>query len=267
MKIPLSLLCALLGLAVATPVVASATPAKTCRATSPDFRAAVIELYTSEGCSSCPPADAWLGQLPRADLDAGRVVPLALHVDYWNHLGWRDPFSQSPFTARQRALAAHNRSRTIYTPGFFLNGREWRGWHRNDLAARVVALARERPAARIQLDASTRGDTLHLHATVTARTALPGNAQLYLAVLENGLVSAIPAGENAGRTLRHDHVVRYLSGGFALTSRTTTVQHALPLPASWRRATLGLVAFIEDSASGEILQALALPRCPGAHGK
>lgn len=263
MTIPLRFLCALFGLAVASPVVASGTAAKSCRANSPDFRAAVIELYTSEGCSSCPPADAWLGQLPRADLDAGRVVPLALHVDYWNHLGWRDPFSQSLFTTRQRTQAARNRSRTIYTPGFFLNGREWRGWHRNELAARVAALAAERPAAQIQLSASTRGDRLHLHATVTARTALPQNAQLYLAVLESGLVTAIPAGENAGRTLRHDHVVRYLSSGFALTSPTATVQHAVTLPTSWNRATLGLVAFIEDSAGGEILQALALARCPG----
>jgi hypothetical protein len=246
---------------VASPVAVAAGTPDACRADSPAHRVALLELYTSEGCSSCPPADEWLRNLARAGIGTDRVVPLALHVDYWNDLGWRDPFSSPQFTRRQRALAAQNRSRTVYTPGFFLNGREWRGWHRNELPARVAALAGEHPAAGIYLDASASGDTLHLRGQVHWERDAARRAVLFLVVLENNLVTEVGAGENAGRRLRHDHVVRYLSAGLPLGREAPSFDHVVELGPGWKRADLAIAAFLEDGATGEILQALALPSC------
>lgn len=260
MKISPPLLGILLGLATVTQALAADTR---CSARSPEFRAALIELYTSEGCSSCPPADNWLRKLPREDIAVGRVVPLALHVDYWNYLGWHDPFSQAAFTTRQRTLAAHNRTRTIYTPGLFLNGREWRGWHRDELAARLARLATERPAASIELRAAARGNALRLEGTVNWSATPSPLAVLHLAVLENDLVTAVPAGENSGHTLRHGYVVRHLSDAFSLAAQTTPFEHRLALPRHWKRSNLSVAAFVEDRANGEILQAVMLSGCPG----
>jgi len=248
----------LAGFGVVSPADA-ASP--TCHASSPDFRAAVIELYTSEGCSSCPPADDWLRRLPRKDLASGRVVPLAFHVDYWNYLGWADPFSQPRFASRQRSLAAHNRTLTIYTPGVFLNSQEWRGWHRNELSTRLEMLARLRPAANIELNAALRNDTILVNGEVVWRAAPPDGALLQLAVLENQLVSTVRAGENAGRTLYHDHVVRYLSSGMALSHGVTTFETRIALPGNWKRANLSFVALVQDGDNGPVLQALRLPWC------
>jgi hypothetical protein len=251
----------LLACLLASPAAIGAGAPGACRADSPERRIALLELYTSEGCSSCPPADAWLRGLARAGFDADQVVPLALHVDYWNYLGWTDPFSSPQFTRRQHALAAQNRARTVYTPGVFLNGREWRGWHRNELSARVATLAAERPAASIHLDASTSGDTLRLRGQVRWKPGADRRAALFLVVMENNLVTEVGAGENTGRQLRHDHVVRYLSAALPMDHEASSFEHAVALHASWKRADLAIAAFLEDNTSGEILQAVAPPRC------
>ena len=104
----------------------SAWASEVCSKSSPTHSAALLELYSSEGCSSCPPADKLLSQLATGS-DANLLVPLALHVDYWDYLGWQDRFASSQFTARQRTLSAATHSNTIYTPEFFLNGQEFRG--------------------------------------------------------------------------------------------------------------------------------------------
>jgi hypothetical protein len=251
----------LAGLLASPFAIAGAAPGA-CRADSPAYRVALLELYTSEGCSSCPPADEWLRGLAHDGFDTDRVVPLALHVDYWNYLGWSDPFSSPQFTRRQRSLAAQNRSRTVYTPGFFLNGREWRGWHRNELPTRVAALGGERPPASIHLDASASADTLHLRGQVHWLRAADRRALLFLVVLENNLVTEVGAGENAGRRLRHDHVVRYLSAGLPMSREAPSFDQAVALAPNWKRADLAIAAFLEDGATGEILQAVALPSCP-----
>src|SRR5262249_36121801 len=95
---------------------------------SGETQTTLLELFTSEGCSSCPPAEKWISNL-RSNPDLWKkVVPVAFHVDYWDHLGWRDPFSKQEFTERQRSYAATWGGDSIYTPGFVVNGREWRGW-------------------------------------------------------------------------------------------------------------------------------------------
>jgi len=96
-----------------------------CAAASGASRASLLELYTSEGCSSCPPADRWLSGLRGRDDLLGRLVPLAFHVDYWNDLGWEDRFAKPEYSARQGSISRRNRSRSVYTPQFVLDGRDW----------------------------------------------------------------------------------------------------------------------------------------------
>ncbi len=104
----------------------TASLAATCNAKSGTQRIALLELYTSEGCDSCPPADRWASTLPTRGFGTDRVLTLAYHVDYWNYIGWTDPFSQSRFTERQRFVNARNRNRTVYTPQLMLDGKDYR---------------------------------------------------------------------------------------------------------------------------------------------
>src|SRR3989344_3482532 len=242
----------------------ASTPAAECTAQSGQRTAALLELYTSEGCSSCPPADAWLSQLPRNGLDSRRVVPLALHVDYWDRLGWPDPFAQNRFTLRQRHHAQLQRSATVYTPQFLLNGRDFRRWYRGT-GTQAIEQSSEHPArAAIRLTLTRTGtNTLQLAAKANVMDQKQHrDAELYLALYENRLVSAIPAGENAGRTLTHDYVVRRLLGPFALdTAGTLKASEALRLEPAWKSRDLGAAAFMQRRDTGEVLQALALAPC------
>lgn len=161
-------------------------------------RVAVIELYTSEGCSSCPPADRWLSQLksdPRLWED---FVPLAFHVDYWDYIGWRDRFARAEFSQRQRRYAAEGGVPTVYTPGFLKDGTEWRGWLRTDSPR-----SDDEPvgALRIRLE----GDLAAVRFRPGANEY--GGLVAHVAVLGMGMSSQVRAGENRGRTLRHDFVV------------------------------------------------------------
>jgi hypothetical protein len=97
---------------------------------SSETQTSLLELYTSEGCSSCPPAESWLSRLKESPGLWKEFVPVAFHVDYWDYLGWRDPWSSKTFTDRQHAYAHAWRSDSVYTPGFVLNGKEWRAWSR-----------------------------------------------------------------------------------------------------------------------------------------
>lgn len=244
--------------------VANAPAAAECTAQSGQRTAALLELYTSEGCSSCPPADTWMSQLPRNGLDSQRVVPLALHVDYWDTLGWPDPFAQNRFTLRQRHHAQLQRSATVYTPQFLLNGRDFRSWHRGT-GAQTIEKSSERPArAAIRLTLTRTGaNTLQLAAKADVMDRQQHrDAELTVALYENHLVSAIPAGENAGRTLRHDYVVRRLLGPFALDAAgTLKASETLQLDPGWKPRDLGAAAFVQRRDNGEVLQALALAPC------
>lgn len=224
----------------------SAAQAGTCTKTSGDSRNRLLELYTSEGCSSCPPADRWLSKLTP---DRG-IVPLAFHVDYWDRLGWQDPFAQTAFSVRQR-----NRNRSqgwVYTPQFMLDGQDFRHWARERIAM---------PTTRASVTLSLELAHTHSHIDVVAAsrfavgTPLHG-AALYLALYENRLRSAITAGENAQRTLHHDYVVRQLIGPLA----PSRAQHTFKLPTDWKAADLGVAAFVLN-AQGETLQALAHAGC------
>jgi hypothetical protein len=235
----------------------------TCEVQSQPHRVALLELYTSEGCSSCPPADEWLSELPAKGVGADKLVPLSLHVDYWNYIGWRDPYSSSQYTARQREVARQNRLRTIYTPQMVLNGQDYRAWRRQDIRRKLKDTNALPAAANLSLNWSERqaGSDKSLAIKVQARLNSPHSAAqpiVNLAVFENSLVSRVDAGENDGRTLEHDYVVRRLfKYPFAEGHDAFERQISLPMNKDWNRERLGLALFVQDNQSGEILQAMA----------
>jgi hypothetical protein len=241
--------------------------AESCRARSPQQTAALVELYTSEGCSSCPPADKWLSTLDNPAAAPGRlVVPMALHVDYWDYIGWKDPYAKREFSSRQRKLAALGRATFVYTPQVLLQGRDFRGWGSPafDKAVARINARIAKAAISLAIDPGNRGAL-----AVEARAELldpgqQGDAVLYLAAYENKLVSQVKAGENEGRTLRHDFVVLEWTGPIAF-GRDGRVhdKRILALPSKAAGANSGVVAFVQNRRTAEVLQALMLPSCPG----
>jgi hypothetical protein len=233
---------------LACALLAPAAHAATCSATSGDTRNRLLELYTSEGCSSCPPAERWLSQLP----PASGVVPLAFHVDYWDRLGWKDRFAQAAFSQRQRAR--NSGLGWVYTPQFMLDGDDFRNWQRGLTPPLKPAPAQVSLA--VNLTQSPERIDARVQSRFAAATASQ-NAQLYLALYENRLSSNVTAGENAQRTLHHDYVVRQLIGPLD----PQRANHSFELQPGWKAADLGVAAFVLN-ARGETLQALARPACP-----
>lgn len=182
----------------------------------------LLELFTSEGCSSCPPAEAWLGKLKSDDRLWQDFVPIAFHVDYWDGLGWKDRFAQPEWTRRQQAYADRWGSSSVYTPAFVLDGREWQNW-----ASEPSFPTKENAGL---LKASLNGDTVAVSFQPGAKFS-GGSARV--AWLGFNLISSVRAGENAGRSLRHDFVVlRQAAGplvrdanGFWKTELTSSSSH------------------------------------------
>lgn len=233
-----------------------------CDAHSGPNTAALVELYTSEGCSSCPPADRALSRLADTLDPAAVAVPLALHVGYWNTLGWTDRFAQDRFAQRQAWLVHDNAHRSVYTPQFFVAGAELQPGRASLLDA-VRRLNAKPATAAIRLHSTVSADNLLTLEAVTTTHAGDDSAALYLAIAENGLQTQVKAGENQGATLAHDHVVREWLGPFRLHDGTAQVRREFRLPAAWQRERLEIVAFVEDERTGAVLQALLAAACPG----
>jgi len=173
----------------------------TARFESGPAQVSLLELYTSEGCSSCPPAEAWLSALSQNPELWKAVVPVAFHVDYWDNLGWKDGFSSREFTQRQRRYAASWGSGSVYTPGFVLNGAEWQAWGRlvpgkeNLEAGKLIVLA---TGSQIKITFSP------------SRSGGPYSAEIV--PLKMNATSRVTAGENQGRTLTHQFIALNLVG-------------------------------------------------------
>ncbi len=205
---------------------------------------AVVELFTSEGCSSCPPADALLASLA-AD---PRVLALSFHVDYWDELGWPDPFASPASTSRQRAYAASLGARGLYTPQLVVGGADaFVGSDRGRATAGVASALAHAPAVHVTL--SVRADTEAALTIGTRADGAPDGSLALVALVQRAATSQVRAGENAGRTLHHVNVVRTfatrpLGGGSSRVS--------LELPRSLRRADAEVVAFVQApySSSG-----------------
>jgi hypothetical protein len=185
---------------------------------SPPTRNHLLELYTSEGCSSCPPADRWLSQL-----EVPGLIPLALHVDYWDSIGWPDPFAKRIFSERQE-----QHSRQVYTPETLLDGEEFRD------RANLKDWVKREPAA-VKIKVTVEGNRAH--------ASVDKKVKIVLVAFENDLVVDVPRGENAGKKLRHDFVARAWAEG------VSAVDLAIPSGAH------GIVAFAESQ--GKILQAVS----------
>jgi hypothetical protein len=236
-----------------------------CSARSPAGTVALVELYTSEGCDSCPPADRWLSSLGPRGYAPDRVVPIALHVDYWDYIGWKDPYARQAHSARQRKMASLARAAAIYTPQVMLQGRDFRNW-RAGAFEEAVAQINARPArARIALSLDTQSKdafAVEVAAELLAGV-VPADMGLYLAAYENKLVSEVKAGENRGKTLPHDYVVLQWTGPLEFKAPKLVERQRLPLLPKAIPANSGVAAFVQSRSTGEVLQALMLPACPG----
>jgi hypothetical protein len=221
----------------------------------------LVELFTSEGCSSCPPADSLLSRLGRVQQVPGaEIIVLEEHVDYWDRLGWKDPFSSAAVSARQSEYGQALGGREIYTPQMIVDGRtEFVGSDEGDaLRAIRAASATPKPAVRLSW---AGGDALAIQVEPLTNAARSDAPQVYLAVAENMLHSDVKHGENAGRALEHDGVVRQLiavgktdtgSTGF---SSTVSVRAA----SEWKRANLRAIVFVQERQSRRVLAAAAIP--------
>jgi hypothetical protein len=232
----------ILGFAFA--VVAPAASA--CTVNSAADRPHLVELYTSEGCDSCPPAERWMSTL----LKHADIAGLEFHADYWDTSDWRDPFSQHAFTERQQTIAKRGNGDQIYTPQIWVDGHIWMNWPKGAPPALPVVAA---PSLQMQIDAD---NTIHVQLKASAGNAdAAPDYKLFVALTENGLARDVRGGENRGKHLGHDEVVRAFAGPLNFPRAETTLNP----PAGMNRAQATLVAFIQDTHEGSVLQVVREP--------
>lgn len=258
---PIAFLIVACSASVAIPAYAGAS----CEANSGVATAALVELYTSEGCSSCPPADKQLSQLKRQVGAAAVIVPLALHVSYWDAIGWKDPYAQKSFDQRQSQLLANRKNRIVYTPQFFVNGNELRAW-RTDLPGTIKDINSKAAPLGISLKTMSTDDNQFVITADVKPYAKPVSGALYVALSESALVSHVLRGENSGVTLQHDDTVRAWFGPIPLQQGGAHLQQRITLPLEWKRQHLQAVAFVQDDASGNVLQAVSTTQCNQIRG-
>ena len=214
-------------------------------------KTAVVELYTSEGCNSCPPADQWFEALIETATDELDVLALAFHVDYWDYIGWKDRFASPKFTSRQRQLGNNNKQSTIYTPEFFVGGLETRGTYRvldeiyqtNDTHAEID----------LELTVARNGNGLTLELLPSSNIHDTNGLHYRYFVYEKNLQSDVIRGENAGKTLKHQHVVRYMSPARKLNSVNS---HVISIDPKWKLKDIGVAALVTTPGNLAYLQAV-----------
>jgi hypothetical protein len=214
----------------------------------------IVELFTSEGCSSCPAADRMLARLEQTQpVPGAQVIAIEEHVDYWNQLGWTDPFSSPQYRARQNDYAVALKASNIYTPQMVVNGQTAFVGSDMNRAYREIGAAAQASTTSIDLGTGPNAvdpETIDLSVQVTnSKTAKWRDSNVYLAVTENGLTTFVPRGENSGRTLRHSSVVR----SFGVIGRINPqganggqLVSTLRLPREWKRENLRAVVFVQE---------------------
>jgi hypothetical protein len=216
---------------------------------STQARTALLELYTSEGCSSCPPAEAWLSRLQDSPRLWRDFTPVAFHVDYWNYLGWKDAWSDATFSERQHVFAQLWRSENIYTPEFVLNGKEWGNW----------STGKDGPQAdgeKVGVLTVTSTDAVHWQASYMPEKANSAPCEINAALLAGGIVSEVKAGENKGRRLNHDFVVvNFAQFGMAASDGVAKGKFILDAPRYNSEKTLALAVWITQPGELVPLQA------------
>jgi hypothetical protein len=248
---------ALAILVVAVISVCMAVIAKTTEPGTPR-KAVVVELFTSEGCSSCPPADELLGHL-RQDLAAKKVqvIPLGFHVDYWNSLGWKDRFSSADFTQRQEQYTHALKVDGPYTPEMVVDGEvEFVGNDAGRAQSTIRQQASQLELAQVKV-ALAGADQLNIQVKGSAAPST-GNALVMLAITEDNLATQVGSGENGGRTLHHAAVVRELRQVGSLQNGAIETTVPLKLGTDWKRSDLRAVVFVQNGPSGKIAGAASV---------
>jgi len=224
----------------------------------PDRVPVLLELFTSEGCSSCPPADRLLEKLDRDQPVAGaELIVLSEHVDYWNRLGWTDPYSSADFSRRQQDYAAHFRTNEIYTPQLVVDGVHQAVGGNWPMVERAIRESLQEKKTAITLSkARTRNGAL-VHVEAPPLTGDGGKALVYLAIAANHAESHVTRGENRGRVLKHAAVVRQLTAIGDAESPSAAARTELTLDPAWKRERLTVVAFVQERRSRTILASAA----------
>lgn len=223
----------------------------------------IVELFTSEGCSSCPPADALLAKL-LADqpVSGAQVIALAHHVDYWDKLGWPDPFADRVFTDRQAQYRRRLRLDQLFTPQMIVDGRDSFVGSDGSAARKAIGKAARAAKAAVELSIADPG-RLHVGARIAGlqRAGHRQIADLVLAVTEDGLTSNVERGENRGRRLAHAAVVRLIAPVMEIAPGADGVDADVPvlLESTWDRERLNVVAFVQERESGRVLGAATAP--------
>jgi hypothetical protein len=221
-----------------------------CRGETGKQTTALVELFTSEGCDSCPPADKAISQLKPNE----KAVPIAWHVDYWDRLGWKDRFARADAAVRQRALVAAQNSRNVYTPQWIASGKTVQPG--NDSATLMQAVTQVNKQTAPAWMALSYGPVLFGYLGVELVGEAPAGAQAYIALIEDGLSSQVTAGENKGVLLKHDHVVREVIGPLPLGQKRLAHAHSIGVPQDANPLKLRTVAWVQD-ADGKVLNAVA----------
>jgi hypothetical protein len=218
-------------------------------------KAVVVELFTSEGCSSCPPADALLGRLRQEKFpDALEVIPLGLHVDYWNSLGWTDRFSSAGYSQRQAQYAERFHIEGPYTPQMVVDGSSQFVGSDASRARQAIVQAALRPSgAEVELSA-VAADKL----AVLVKSAPAISGEVMMAVTEDNLKSNVRAGENGGKELHHAAVVHELRSLGRLTNGSFERMIPLNLDKNWKREDVRIVVFVQETGTGAIDGAAAV---------
>jgi hypothetical protein len=255
MRTPSLFLLAATAAGCSSPARAAATPWR---------RPVLVELYTSQGCSSCPPADAFVRQLPALGLGRDKVVPLTFHVDYWDRLGWKDPYASGAFTERQEWYARSSKLRSpdgaagldgLYTPQMIVDGTVQFSGQRRQTAVRELETAAARPPAfELTVRAAVKGTTVDLtvQSTPVGAAARERDWRLVAALAAKTTHTAVARGENAGETLEEAAVVRALSDRIAMPMQRSAARIQLSRPADLAWSDVELVVFAQSEVTREI---------------
>lgn len=228
----------------------------------------LVELFTSEGCSSCPPADALLSKLVKAETIPGvEVIALGEHVDYWNNLGWTDPYSKADFSQRQRDYSAAFDLDSVYTPQMIIDGQEefvGGDWNR---ARAAILKAAQTVKGHVDLTLTHTADldqNSPMGKLVIQVKDLPSrsdDSEILFAITENNLQTQVSRGENKGRDLHHSAVVRELNvvGHIVANDETFATERSISISPGWRRENLRVIAFVQEHRSHRVLAVGELP--------
>ena len=217
------------------------------------YQTHLLELYTSEGCSSCPPAEAWLKNKNASEFKRLPLIPLAFHVTYWDYIGWKDIFAEKLYDRRQRKMVKEEGGRTVYTPQFFINSETTRGM--NAAIDRLSRKEKRLSEVKIKASLSSSSTTVKIDLSLNRlKPTVDDVVRVGVVAYENGIISSIKAGENEGRVGRHQYVVRAMQT--SLVSLKHVKNHRFEFNTE-KKSWSGVVIFVESG--NKVIEALDMP--------